>query len=263
MNRHRVRPVAVLFLVATAANTLAAQAGRGAATAPARPTPVPATAALRRATLLDPSRAFWRSKAPPTFQAIVETSKGNLTLEITREWAPNGVDRFYNLARIGYFDDSRFFRVIYGFVAQFGIAGNPAVATLWGTRRIAADSVRGQNVRGTITFAQFSPADRTTNLFVNLRDNLKLDTLGFAPIGRVVEGMEVADSLHSGYGELPSMDAPLGDPKRLYGESNKYLDEKFPKLDRIVKITVVDPAPSRTPPASSPTSIEPDRRRRR
>lgn len=199
----------------------------------ARPAP-----AQRRAILLDPTRPFWATRAPATVIADVETSRGAFTIELTREWAPNGVDRFYNLARAGYFDDSRFFRVIPYFIAQFGIAGDPAVANRWSTRHIRPDSVREHNVRGAVTFAQFKPTDRTTNVFINRRDNPNLDSLGFAPIGRVVEGMEVVDSLYSGYGDYPGAPAPVGNPKRLYGESNRYLDEKFPKLDRIVKITI-------------------------
>ena len=164
--------------------------------------------------------------APATFTADIETSRGTITIELTRAWAANGVDRFYNLARSGYFDDSRFFRVLFGFVAQFGIAGDPAVANLWGRRTIPADSAREHNTRGTLSYAQFKPSDRTTNVFINLRDNPNLDTLKFAPIGRVIQGME------------PISDPPLGNPKRLYAESNRYLDEKYPKLDRIVKITI-------------------------
>ena len=196
------------------------------------------SAAQRRALLLDPTRSFWSMRAPATFTADIETSRGTITIELTRAWAPHGVDRFYNLTRAGYFDDSRFFRVLFGFVAQFGIAGDPDVANLWGRRTIPADSVREHNARGTLSYAQFKPSDRTTNVFINLRDNPNLDTLKFAPIGRVIQGMEVADSLFANYGELPISDPPLGNPKRLYAESNRYLDEKYPKLDRIVKITI-------------------------
>jgi cyclophilin family peptidyl-prolyl cis-trans isomerase len=198
----------------------------------------PPTGAQRRALLLDPTRAFWSTHAPETFTADIETSRGTITIELTRAWAPVGVDHFYNLARAGYFDDSRFFRVLFGFVAQFGIAGDPAIANLWGRRTIPADSVREHNLRGTLAYAQFKPSDRTTNVFINLRDNPNLDTLKFALIGRVVQGMEVADSLFANYGELPISEPPLGNPKRLYAESNRYLDEKYPKLDRILKITI-------------------------
>ena len=193
---------------------------------------------LRRAVLLDPSRAFWSAHAPATVTVDVETSRGTFTLELIRAWAPRGVDRFYNLARAGYYDDSRFYRVIAGFIAQFGIAGDPAVARAWSTRRLPADAVREHNIRGTISYAQYKPTDRATNVFINLRDNPELDTLRFAPIGRVVKGMEVVDSLYAYYGEFPAADAPLGNPKRLAKESNKYLDEKFPELDRVIKVTV-------------------------
>jgi cyclophilin family peptidyl-prolyl cis-trans isomerase len=194
--------------------------------------------AQRRSVLLDPARPTWSARAPATVTADVETSRGTFTLELIREWAPRGVDRFYNLARAGYYDDSRFYRVIAGFIAQFGIAGDPAVARAWSQRRLPADPVREHNVRGTISFAQYKPTDRTTNVFINLRDNPELDTLKFVPIGRVVQGMEVVDSLYAYYGEFPSAEAPLGNPQRLARESNKYLDEKFPSLDRVVRITI-------------------------
>jgi peptidyl-prolyl cis-trans isomerase A (cyclophilin A) len=196
------------------------------------------SAAQRRALLLDPTRPTWSARAPATVTADVETSRGTFTLELSRDWAPRGVDRFYNLARAGYYDDSRFYRVIAGFIAQFGIAGDPAIARAWGQRRLAADPVREHNVRGTISFAQYKPTDRATNVFINLRDNPELDTLKFAPIGRVVSGMAVVDSLYAYYGEFPAADEPLGNPKRLARESNKYLDEKFPNLDHVIRVTV-------------------------
>jgi peptidyl-prolyl cis-trans isomerase A (cyclophilin A) len=185
-----------------------------------------------------PTNAFWSTHAPDTVRADIETSRGTITVELLRAWAPNGVDRFYNLARAGYFDDSRFYRVVYGFVAQFGIAGNPAIARLWSQQKIRPDSVRTPNVRGTLSFAQSKPSDRTTNVFINLADNKSLDSLGFAPIGRVVEGMQVADSLYSLYGEVTMAPPPIGDPARMYRESNKYMDAEYPKLDRIVRVRV-------------------------
>ena len=230
MNSRLLRLGAAVVLIAAASHPARAQQKSPPAAARA--------ATQRRALLLDPSRPFWSTKAPETFTAEMETSRGTITLEFTRAWAPNGVDRFYNLARAGYYDDSRFFRVLYGFVAQFGIAGEPDIANLWGRRPIRADSVREQNVRGTLSYAQFKPTDRTTNVFINLRDNPNLDSLKFAPIGRVVQGMEVADSLFAGYNELPISDPPLGDSKRLYAEGNRYLDQKYPKLDKIIKITI-------------------------
>jgi cyclophilin family peptidyl-prolyl cis-trans isomerase len=196
------------------------------------------SAARRRAMLSAPTNAFWSTRAPDTVRADIETSRGTITVELLRAWAPRGVDRFYNLARAGYFDDSRFYRVVYGFVAQFGIAGNPAIARLWSQQKIRPDSVRTPNARGTLTFAQSKPTDRTTNVFINLADNKSLDSLGFAPIGRVVEGMQVADSLYSLYGEVTMAPPPIGDPARMYRESNKYMDAEYPKLDRIVKVTI-------------------------
>jgi cyclophilin family peptidyl-prolyl cis-trans isomerase len=196
------------------------------------------TPAQRQALLRAPSNAFWSTRAPDTVTADIQTSRGTITVEFLREWAPHGVDRFYNLARAGYFDDSRFYRVVYAFVAQFGIAGDPAIARLWSQQRIRPDSARTPNARGTIAYAQTKPTDRTTNLFINLADNRSLDSLGFVPIGRVVEGMDVADSLYSRYGEMTMADPPFGDGKRLYRESNRYMDAEYPKLDRIVKVTI-------------------------
>ena len=240
------------FAIATVATApLSAQArGRGAPPPKTAPKPAEKTAPKPTSPLADPSNPFWKTKAPEKFTADVETSRGTISLEVTRAWAPNGADHFYNLVRSGYYDDSRFFRVIYGFIAQFGISKDPAAANLWGSHTIPADTLVERNVRGTISYAQFKPTDRTTNIFINLRDNPNLDTLKFVPIGKVVSGMDVADSLYSLYGEVPSSDPPLGDPKRLYSETNKYLDEKFPNLDKIIKITIR--ADAGTPPSSPP-----------
>lgn len=230
-----------LFLAVAAVSPSMSLAQRSGAAGTSTTTAVapPLSPAQRRANLLDPSRAFWKARAPDTVHAAVETSRGTFTIEVVRDWAPAGADRFYNLARSGYFDDSRFFRVIWGFVAQFGIAGDPVLARIWGSEKIRADSVRQQNVRGNVTFAQASPSTRTSNIFVNLRDNPNLDTLGFAPIGRVIEGMFVLDSLYSGYGEVPAAAPPMGNPTRLYGEGNRYLDKEFPLLDKIIRITLL------------------------
>ena len=222
---------------------LAAALAGGLLLACANSSPAQSTVMLRH-----PSYAYWATRAPDTVTAEVETSRGGFTLELVRKWAPSGVDRFYNLARAGYYNDSRFYRVILGFIAQFGIAGDPSIARAWSRQRLRADPVREHNTRGTLAYAQSNPADRTTNVFVNLRDNPDLDTLRFVPFGRVVRGMDIVDSLYAYYGEFPAAAAPLGNPKRLYGESNRYLDEKFPLLDRIVKITV---RPSRARDTSS------------
>ena len=204
----------------------------------ARPSPVPSSPAARRALLLGPRRPFWKTHAPDTVTADLETSRGIISLELVREWAPAEVDRFYNLARAGYYDDSRFYRVIYGFAAQFGVAGTPAVTQAWARRYIPADPRRESNRRGTIAFAQNRPTERTTNVFINLNDNIPLDSLSFVPFGHVVAGMEVADSLYAIYGEGPTTPMFGGDPRRLYSEGNKFLDARFPRLDRIIRITM-------------------------
>jgi peptidyl-prolyl cis-trans isomerase A (cyclophilin A) len=191
-----------------------------------------------RALLLNPAAAFWSARAPDSAVIELTTSKGVIAIMLYRAWAPAGVDRVYNLARGGFFDDSRFYRVVATYIAQFGLAGDPVIAQRWRSRRLKADSVRTTNARGTLTFAQTSPRDRSTDLFINLRDNPKLDTLGFAPVGRVIEGMEVADALFFGYGDLPSSAPPLGNPRRFYGEANRYLDKEYPKLERILTARV-------------------------
>jgi cyclophilin family peptidyl-prolyl cis-trans isomerase len=177
----------------------------------------PLDSARRRSLLYWPTDPFWSTRAPDTVLVDIETTRGPITVLLRRAWAPHGVDRAYNLARAGYFDDSRFYRVVEGFVAQFGLAGDPAIADVWSRKTLPPDARRASNVRGTVTFAQFKPDDR------------------FAPIGRVVKGMAVADRLHAGYGERPMAKA---NTKRVYGESNAFLDAKYPKLDRIRKVTV-------------------------
>ena len=220
---------------------LAAPTGPSRAQAPARrpaaaPAPeAPLDSARRRELLYWPTDPFWSTRAPDTVLVDIETTRGNITVVLRRAWAPHGVDRAYNLARAGYFDDSRFYRVVDGFIAQFGLAGDPVIAGVWSRETLPPDARRVSNARGTVTFAQFKPDDRTTNLFINLRDNSRLDALGFAPIGRVVRGMAVADRLYAGYGERPMAKA---NTKRLYGESNAFLDAKYPKLDRIRKVTI-------------------------
>ncbi|UCG76155.1 MAG: peptidylprolyl isomerase [Gemmatimonadota bacterium] len=177
--------------------------------------------------------------APDVFQALFETSKGDFTVEVVREWAPNGADRFYNLVRNGFYDGVRFFRVLDGFVAQFGISGDPAVSTVWRERAMADDAVAGTNARGTVTYAMAGPNTRTTQVFINYRDNSQLDDMGFAPFGRVVSGMEVVDALHAAYGE----GAPRGsgpNQARIQAEGNAYLESEFPDLDFVQRATIVE-----------------------
>ena len=220
---------------------LAAPTGPSRAQAPARrPAAAPAAeapldSARRRELLYWPTDPFWSTRAPDTVLVDIETTRGLITVVLRRAWAPHGVDRAYNLARAGYFDDSRFYRVVDGFIAQFGLAGDPVIAGVWSRETLPPDARRVSNARGTVTFAQFKPDDRTTNLFINLRDNSRLDALGFVPIGRVVKGMAVADRLYAGYGERPMAKA---NTTRVYGESNAFLDARYPRLDRIRKVTV-------------------------
>jgi peptidyl-prolyl cis-trans isomerase A (cyclophilin A) len=173
--------------------------------------------------------------APDSFEVLVSTSRGDFLLEIRREWAPHGVDRFYNLVEHGYYDECRFFRVIESFVAQFGIHGDPAVNAAWRHATIEDDPVSLSNLRGTLTFAKTGqPNSRTTQLFLNYGDNSFLDSQGFAPFARVTAGMDVVDSLYSGYGE----GAPRGqgpDQARIQAEGNAYLIAGFPELDFIVR----------------------------
>lgn len=165
-------------------------------------------------------------KAPEVFRVNFDTSKGAFVVEVTRADAPVGADRFYNLVKAKYFDGARFFRVIPGFMAQFGIAADPAVTKVWDVP-IEDDPVKTSNVRGAVTFAQTSlPNSRTTQLFINFGDNSRLDSQRFAPFGKVISGMDIVDQIYSGYGEMP-------DQGQIEAEGNSYLDKEFPRLDYI------------------------------
>lgn len=171
-------------------------------------------------------------KSPESFKAQFETTKGKFTVEVTRSLSPNGADRFYNLVRSGYFKDVAFFRVIPGFMCQFGIHGDPKISTAWRKAAIADDPVKSSNSRGAITFATAGPGTRTTQLFINFGDNAGLDGQGFSSFGKVTEGMDVVDKINSEYGE----GAPRGrgpDQGRVQAEGNAYLKKDFPNLDYI------------------------------
>ena len=178
-------------------------------------------------------------KAPDAFSVKFETSKGDFVVEVSREWAPLGADRFYNLVKHGFFDGVRFFRVIEGFMVQFGINGDPEVRRAWETANIKDDPVVQSNKRGYVTYAKPpSPNGRTTQVFINLVDNTKLDADGFSSFGRVVEGMKVVDQLYSGYGE----GAPRGGgpgQRRIQADGNAFLEKEFPKLDYVKTATLV------------------------
>ena len=184
----------------------------------------------------DPSKLT--AQAPDAFKAVFNTTKGKFTIEVTRTLAPNGADRFYNLAKSGFFTDIAFFRVIPGFMCQFGIHGDPAVSAKWRDANIQDDPVKGSNARGAITFATAGPNTRTTQLFINFGDNASLDSQGFAPFGKVVEGMDIVDKINSEYGEgAPSGAGP--DQQRVQMEGNAYLKKDFPRLDYIKSVTVI------------------------
>jgi peptidyl-prolyl cis-trans isomerase A (cyclophilin A) len=191
----------------------------------------PAAAAAQGPALLHPERAT--EKAPETFKVKFTTTKGDFVVQVTRAWAPLGADRFYNLVKLGFYDGVRFFRAIEGFMVQFGVHGDPKVSAAWGGARIPDDPVVKSNKRGFVTFAMAGPGSRTSQIFINYADkNVRLDGMGFAPFGEVIEGMNVVDSLHKGYGET----APRGkgpNPGRLQTEGNGYLDREFPDLDSV------------------------------
>ena len=178
------------------------------------------------------------AKAPETFNVQFNTTRGKFTVEVTRSLAPNGADRFYNLVRSGYFTDVAFFRVIPGFMCQFGIHGDPSVSAKWREARIPDDPVKGSNTRGTITFATAGPDTRTTQLFINFGNNVNLDAMGFSPFGKVIAGMGVVDKINGEYGDGP----PGGngpDQSRIQMEGNAYLKKDFPNLDYIKSATIV------------------------
>src|SRR3954467_12488501 len=183
-------------------------------------------------------------KAPDLYKARFDTSQGPFVIEVHRDWAPKGADRFYNLVRNGYYDDCRFFRIITGFMAQIGINGTPAIQALWRDAKITDDPVKESNKRGYVTFASAGPNTRTTQFFINFGDNTSLDKPGacgagcaFPPFGQVTSGMDVVDKLYSGYGE----GAPRGkgpEQQKIQSEGNAYLVKDFPKLDYVKKATI-------------------------
>jgi peptidyl-prolyl cis-trans isomerase A (cyclophilin A) len=187
------------------------------------------------ASLSDPSKLT--ETAPATYKAKFVTTQGEFVIEVQRELAPNGADRFYNLVKHGFYDDTAFFRVVEGFMVQFGISGNPTLNSVWRSARIPDDPVKEKNMRGMITFATSGPNSRTTQLFINFADNLNLDHMGFAPFGKVVSGMDVVDKLYKGYGE----GAPGGaGPNQglIQTKGNEYLKAEFPKLDYTQRATI-------------------------
>ncbi|CAN5801307.1 hypothetical protein BH23CHL8_BH23CHL8_31660 [soil metagenome] len=219
-----------------------------AACAP-RSAAVPVGPEAPRSPLLDPASPEVSARAPGLFKVLFETSAGDFVVEVERDLAPLGADRFYNLARSGFYDGARFFRVVPGSVVQFGLYGAHEIAAAWRTARIGDDPVAASNERGTVTFAMGGPGTRTVQVFINLSNNARLDDMGFAPFGRVSGGMDTVDRLHGGYGD----GAPRGqgpDQGRIQREGEVYLAEEFPLLDRIIRTRILDvPQPPELRPA--------------
>jgi peptidyl-prolyl cis-trans isomerase A (cyclophilin A) len=202
------------------------------------------------ASLLRP--ASLKLQAPSVFEAKFVTSKGDFIVEVARSWSPRGADRFYNLVKYHFFDGAAFFRIVPGFVVQFGISARPEVSRVWEDAKIDDDPVSQSNTRGTLTFATAGPNTRTTQVFISLAENSRLDGMGFSPFGKVKSGMEVVDKLYSEYGDGP----PEGsgpDQNRIQREGKAYLEKSYPLLDTIKSATIIPPAPTaaRKPAATS------------
>jgi peptidyl-prolyl cis-trans isomerase A (cyclophilin A) len=198
--------------------------------------------------LLNPESKAMNQQAPEVYQAKFETSQGDFVIEVHRDWAPRGADRFYNLVAGGFYDGCRFFRVIDGFMAQVGINGDPKISAAWKTATIPDDPVKRSNTRGFVSFAMAGPNTRTTQIFINYGDNSRLDGMNFPPFGRVTDGMPVVDNLYSGYGE----GAPRGrgpDQGKIQTQGNAYLEAEFPRLDYIKTATIL-PADSSAKPGT-------------
>ena len=180
--------------------------------------------------LMDPAKLH--AKAPDVFKAKFETTQGSFVVEVHRDWSPNGADRFYNLVKNGYYDGNKFFRVVPGFVVQWGMHGDPTIGNKWLNSNISDDPVKQSNKRGYLTYAMSTrPNSRSVQLFINLQDNSGLDAKGFAPFGNVVEGMEIVQKLYGGYGDGLSQ-------QKISQEGNAFLEKNYPKLDGIKKATI-------------------------
>ena len=230
----RLRVPILAFLVVAIAGTACGPrekaAPEAAPEAVATPVPTPPPP------LLDPEQAT--ETAPDRFKVRFDTTEGTFVVDVHRDWAPKGADRFYNLVKLGYYDDVTVFRVVDDFMAQFGIHGDPKVSAVWRNTQFPDDPVTQSNTRGMVTYAKTqAPDSRTTQVFINYKDNSFLDDTGFAPFGRVVEGMAVVDKLHSGYG---GASAGATEQSRGQAEGNAYFRSEFPKLDHIETARLVE-----------------------
>lgn len=240
MNFTQLRHATALALALTITASLGAATSKPSTrkTATKKSPPVSARSEpVNRKLLLQPAKL--NAKAPAVFSVRFETTKGPFVVEVHRDWAPNGADRFYNLVRNGFYDGARFYRVIAGFMAQFGFSGDTAIDTAWKDSSIADDPVKQSNTRGMVSFAMRGPNTRSTQLFINYSDqNNRLDRMGFSPFGKVTSGMEVVDAFYSEYGE----GSPMGggpSQAQIGAEGNAYLTANFPKLDSIKSARIV------------------------
>jgi|SRR5580704_15323959 peptidyl-prolyl cis-trans isomerase A (cyclophilin A) len=245
---NRAKSLVIGFLLAAPVGLLACGAGPSpmpstpvaseAPTSIAAPPPPLPPAAHHSPAELDPSLAT--AQAPEVFLADFTTTKGDFVIEVHRSWAPHGADRFYNLVKLGFYDDTRFFRAIPDFMVQFGIPGDPQVSPKWQNASIPDDPVTQSNLRGFVSFAQTGrPNSRSTQVFISYGNHPRLDASGFAPFAKIARGMDVVDSLYKGYGEgAPNGSGPSQD--RIQSEGNGYLDKEFPELDHILVTRIVD-----------------------
>jgi peptidyl-prolyl cis-trans isomerase A (cyclophilin A) len=240
-----VAAIAVPILAQQPAASKHATSKPAATTSTAAKKPTAASSATTSRALLNP--ALLKAKAPDVFKARFTTTKGDFVVEVHRDWSPLGADRFYNLVKNGFFNNAHFFRVVSGFVVQFGLSPSPAVNKAWKDADIQDDPVKQTNSKGSITFATSGPNTRTTQLFINLGENARLDGMGFSPFGTVIEGMDVVEKFYTGYGEAP-------DQGQIEAEGNAYLDRNFPLLDSI-KVARVVVAPAAQPAAKKATSV--------
>ena len=201
-------------------------------------TPAPAE---RAAALRDPHNPLWSRPAPGHYRIRIETTKGSFVLAVDRALAPHGADRFYHLVETGYYDDSRFFRAVAGRFIQFGIAGDPATSQIWRNQTFPPDPEKAGSDRGNFAFAMAQPDARTTQIYISTNDSMKRqDGTGFAPFGKVVEGMDVIDSLNTQYGERSGGGIRAGHQDRMFEEGNAYLDREFPNLDKLIRAVIID-----------------------
>jgi peptidyl-prolyl cis-trans isomerase A (cyclophilin A) len=252
MRKQTIRILILTALAGALANASARAVPQAGATTPkttSSTTHHTAAGSKSSASLLNP--ASLKLQAPAVFDAKFTTTKGDFVVEVTRAWAPRGADRFYNLVKYHFFDGAAFFRVIEGFVVQFGISARPEVSRVWEAANIPDDPVTQSNTPGTLTFATAGPNTRTTQIFINLGNNTNLDGMGFSPFGKITSGMDVVEKLYSEYGEgQPNGNGP--DQERVQKEGKAYLEKSFPLLDTIKTAVIVPPPPAVTSKPAAP-----------